>query len=86
LAKFKVAIKYKESCCEEIVEIEAESAEKARKRCSEMVEENRVAVDMCAKKGVYVSRSIADCRLYKMDWRDEFIKCMNIASGSENEV
>ncbi|NBT57280.1 hypothetical protein EBT16_00690 [bacterium] len=84
MAKFKVAVRYKGSCCEDIVEIEADSAEKARKRCSEMVEENRIAVEKSAKKGIYISRSIVDCRLHNLDWRDEFIQCMNL--NSENEV
>lgn len=86
MAKFKVAIRYKESCCEEIVEIEADSAERARKRCSEMVEENKKAMDRCAKNGIYISRSIAECKLQNMHWKDEFIRCMNVAGKSENEV
>jgi hypothetical protein len=79
-----VAIRYKEGCCEEIVEIEADSAEKARKRCSEMIEENRIAVEKSAKNGIYISKSIAECRLHNLDWRDEFVMCLNL--NSENEV
>lgn len=86
MARFQVAIRYKESCCEEIVEIEADSAEKARRRCLEMVEENRIALEKSAKNGIYISRSIADCRLHKMHWRDEFIPCVNLNLRSENEV
>lgn len=81
-----MAIRYKESCCEEIVEIEASSAEKARKRCSEMVEENRIALEISAKNGIYISRSIAECRLHNMHWKDEFIQCMNLRLDSEDEV
>jgi hypothetical protein len=79
-----VAIRYKESCCEEIVEIDADSAERARRRCSEMVEENRISLEKAAENGIYISRSIAECKLHNMHWKDEFIKCMNM--GSENEV
>lgn len=85
MAKFKVAIRYGESCCEEIIEIEADSAERARKRCSEIVDENRMALEKFAKNGIYISKSIAECRLYNLNWRDEFIQCMNL-NGSENEV
>ena len=81
-----MAIRYKEGCCEEIVEIEADSAEKARKRCSEMMEENRIAVEKSAKNGIYISKSIAECRLHNLYWRDELIQCMNLNLNSENEV
>lgn len=81
-----MAIRYRESCCEEIVEIEASSAEKARKRCSEMVEENRIALENLEKNGIYISRSIAECRLHNMHWKDEFVQCMNLNSDSENIV
>lgn len=86
MARFQVAIRYKESCCEEIVDIEADSAEKARRRCSEMVEENRIALERSAKNGIYISRSIADCRLHNMHWTYEFIQCVNLNLGSEDEV
>ncbi len=86
MARFQVAIRYKESCCEEIVEIEASSAEKARKKCSEMVEENRIALERSAKNGIYISKSIAECRLHNMHWKDEFTQCMNLNPSSEDEV
>lgn len=86
MAKFKVAVSYRNSCCEEIIEIEAESAEKARKRCSEIVEENKAMIDRCIAKGIYVSRAIADCRLHNMHWSLELVQCMNMTSESEKEV
>jgi hypothetical protein len=81
-----VAIRYKGTCCEEIVDIEANSAERARKRCLEMMEENRVALEKAEKNGIYISRVVADCRLHNMNWRDEFVQCVNLNLGSENEV
>lgn len=81
-----MAVRYEGVCCEEILEIEADSAEKARKKCSEMVSENKSLIEEYSRKGIYVSKVIKECRLHQLDWRDEFIPCMNMSLNLENEV
>jgi hypothetical protein len=86
LSKFKVAVRYEGGCCEEILEIEADSAEKARRICSEMISENNSLMEEYSKKGIYISKVIKECRLHQLEWRDELNQCANMSLNLENDV
>jgi hypothetical protein len=76
------SIKCEGVCYEEVVALEAESAEKARAICQRMVDENKKMTNVAEKKGIYISRRIAECKLINLDWRMEFAQCSIL--NSEN--
>lgn len=85
LAIFKVLIKSKNHA-DHIVEIEADSSEEARRICKKMKDQNEVLVRRSAEFNVYISNEIQECSLYKLDWRDEFLKCFELDTQSENNI
>lgn len=85
LAIFKVLIKSKNHT-DYVVEIEAESSEEARRICQKIKDDNESLVRTSEKFNVYISNQIQECSLYKLDWRDEFLKCLNLGEKSENDI
>lgn len=77
---FKIAVTYTNYCFEEIIEIEAESKQQAEEKCGEIKEQNKMFVEECAKKNIFVSRKIKDCRLCRMTLSEEMRKCEEILS------
>lgn len=77
VAIFKILVKYKNHS-DRILEIEADSPEAARRMCVKIKEENTANIIRAKAHNIYISNEIEECVLYKLDWRDEFITCMNM--------
>lgn len=93
--KFQIAVKYKNYSFEEILEIDADSVEKAKTKCEEIKQENHELIEKLSGKNIYSSKIIEDCRLYKVDkeekiekpkihWRDELIAKLDAIMPKNN--
>lgn len=78
LAKYKALIKYANCSLEETIEIEAESRSKAEEKCLDIKEQNRLLLERCSRRGIFVSKEIGECVLCRTDMKDELRVCSEV--------
>jgi hypothetical protein len=77
VGKYKIKITYKNYNFEEVLQINAESLEKAKQKCQQIKDENKEIIEKFKNKNIYVSKQISDC-ICEADWREELINSLNI--------
>mgnify|MGYP003350508718 CR=1 FL=1 len=75
MAIFKIAIKYQGVSAEEIVEFEAPTPSVAKKKCEEVMNENKDFVERLNRHGIYTSKVAQSCSLCPYDFRFDFLGC-----------
>ena len=75
MAIFKIAIKYQGISAEEIVEFEAPTPSVAKKKCEEVMGDNREFVERLNGRGIYTSKVVQSCSLCPYDFRLDVLGC-----------
>jgi hypothetical protein len=83
LAKFKVAISFVNYSFEEVIEIEASSIKEASKKCEKIKKDDEKMIKHLESKNVYTSRIIKECRVCKVNWKEDLLRCANFLEKKE---
>jgi hypothetical protein len=89
LAIFEIAIKYRGVSAEDIVKFDAASPSVAKKKCEEVLSQNKEFVERLERSGVYTSKVMESCRLCRYDYTLDVLGCaaiLNTAKDSENNI
>ena len=83
MAKYKIAVFYRDCNFEEIIEIEAESLEKAKEQCGEIKENNIKNIEYLKSRNIYTNRIIRECKIHNANWKEELLKSLNFLEKKE---
>lgn len=83
MAKYKIAVFYVGCNSEEIIEIEEESLSKAEKKCEQIKTDNLIYVKNLKSCNIYTNRIIKECKVYKADWKQDLLRCLNFLEKKE---
>lgn len=85
MGKYQVILTYENHSFEEILQINADSAEKAKLKCEEIKQQNQDLIERLKNKNIYISKKIKDC-ICKVDWREELIESIDKKLKLENDI
>lgn len=83
MAKFKIAVSFVDHNFEEIIEIEARSLKEASEKCEKIKKDNEEMIKHLESKNIYTTRVIEDCKIQKLDWRDDVSRCVSFLEKKE---